>query len=232
MESYRNAIDDDGVITKSLLATDRHPADDLCILSAMCFIKLSITTPGSITPEFRSDTHVSRLLQATVLLENAWSHSKSNFQISLLLVKLYSSLGCGSLALRAYQRLGLKQVQLDSLSCILFDRISTLHPHPVQHNPDESSESRNPAEYLEKQQKFYKAARGQISKNRWKCFEQGSYNSIFEITQVSEMLFHSMSSISSVVESRKIARLLTPGTPLTALSCGYDILRNYIPTAL
>jgi N-terminal acetyltransferase B complex non-catalytic subunit len=223
IRSYRTAMDDDGRISKTLLTTDQHPADDLIILAAMCLVKLSLVDGEKVAEPLKS-TRTKYALQATVLLECAWSHSKHNFQISLLLVRLYSYLGCGSLAMRAYHRLALKQIQLDTLSYTLFDRLSSLHPHASSQSTEVSSKQRTPLEQLQKQQKLYRSSREQIKKNSWLSFKHGSYNSIFEMREVSEMLSHSMSAAMSVIESRKISRLTEPGTPLTEISNGFDLL--------
>jgi N-terminal acetyltransferase B complex non-catalytic subunit len=226
IESYQCAIDDDGRITKTLLTTDRHPADDFCVIAAMCLIKLSLMHAEDGLETLRN-IRISYILQATSLLEYAWTHSKSNFQISLLLIRLHCYLGCGSLAMRAYQRLSLKQTQFDTLSYTLFDRISSFHPHPFGHSPDGSTQFKTAVEHLQKQQKLYRTARDHVTKNVWTSFKHGSYNSIFEIREVSETLSHTLSGAMSVIESSKVSRL-TEKTPLTAISGGYDILRKSI----
>lgn len=226
IRSYRMAMDDDGQISKALLKTDQHPADDLCILAATCLIKLSLIKSESST-ETLQRIETTYALQAAVLLENAWTHSKYSFQISLLLIRLYSYLGCGSLAMRAYRRLGLKQIQLDTLSYTVFDRLSSLHPHPSSQFTDSFLKQRTLLEHLQKQQNIYKSARESIAKNSWLSFKNGSYNSIFEMREVSYMLSHSMAAAMSVVESRKISRLTEPGTPLTEISNGYALLREF-----
>ncbi len=222
------ATDDaDGAITKNLLTTDRHPADDLCILAAIFLIKLSLAVDLQPDGEPLTSKRTTYLLQATALLEYGWTHSKSNFQISLLLVRLYSSLGCGSLAMKAFQCLALKQVQLDTLSYTLFDRISFCHPHAFGHSsPDGASQFKSPMEHLQHQRKLYANAREQITKNIWMSYQHGSYNSIFEIREVSETLSHSLSAAMSVIESRKISRLMEGHGPLNALSSEYGSLRN------
>jgi N-terminal acetyltransferase B complex non-catalytic subunit len=228
LKSYQFAISDDGRITENLLPTDRHPADDLCILSVMCLVKLFFMGDNATEDSLKS-VKTSHLLQAAILLEYATSRSKHNFQISLLLIRLYSYLGCGSLAMRAFWRLSVKQIQLDTLSYTLFDRISSLHPHAFGHSPDGSSEFRTPTEHFQKQQKLYRSAREQVSKNIAVAFKYDNYNSIFEIKEVSETLSKSMSAVMSVVEQRRVSRILQPEIPPTTVSSGYDVLRKSKP---
>jgi N-terminal acetyltransferase B complex non-catalytic subunit len=228
IQSYRCAMDDGGRISKTLLKTDQHPADDLSILAAMCLIKLSLIDADMGTePLNRASTTYA--LQATVLLENAWLHSKHNFQISLMLIRLYKYLGCGNLAMRAYHRLAPKNIQLDTLPYTIFDRLSSLHPHVSSQSTEVSSKQRTPLEHLQEQQKLYKSSRKNITKNSWLSFKHGSYNSIFEMREVSERLTHSISAAMSVIESRKMSRLTEPGTPLTEISNGFDLIRKLPP---
>ncbi|TVY35438.1 N-alpha-acetyltransferase 25,NatB auxiliary subunit [Lachnellula occidentalis] len=218
---YLAAVDG-GRSAWNLLPTDTHPADDLCLLSAMCLFKLALANTEDSEP--LSDVKASYVLQATALLEYALTHSQPNFQMSLLLIRLYFYLGCGSMAMHAYQRLGLKQVQLDTLSYTLFDRISTFHPHPFSHSVAEYSSYRTPMESLQKQQKMYRSSRDQISKNIWLSYKHGSYNSIFEIKEVSDTLSRTLSAVMSVVESRKISSLIPSKTGSGASNGGFDIL--------
>jgi len=225
IQSYSIAMDDDGRISNALLKTDQHPADDLSILAAMCLIKLSLLkTENSSEPLSRTTT--TYVLQAAVLLENAWSHSKHNFQITQMLIRVYNHLGCGSLAMRAYHRMPVKQIQQDTISYTIFDRLSSSHPHAASQSIAASSKQRTPVEQLQHQQKFYRSSRGNITKNLWLSFKHGSYNTVFELAEVSEKLSHSMAAAMSVIESRKISRLTVPGTPLTEISNGFDILRR------
>lgn len=222
IKSYRVAASDDKLVA-DLPSTDRHPADDFSVLAAMCLIKLAIAeSRGSLA--LINSSRTSYLLQAAVLLEVASVPSRSNFQISLMLVRLYCYLGCGSLAMRAFERLSLKQVQLDTLSYVVLDRISTFHPHPFAQLPNGSDKTRTPIEQLQKQRKLYQSAEEHTIKNVWLSFKHSSYNSVFEIREVQESLSRSLARVMYVVESTKVARLLEPKRPLAEISQEYDII--------
>lgn len=209
LKSYGRAITDKANIKAKLLLTDRHPADDLGILSAMCLIKLAVSSMQTTSP-LGSSTSIGCWLRPAIILEYAWSQSKSNFQISLLLIKMYAYIGCGSLAMRAYQRLNIKQVQHDTLSHNLLDHLSTFHPHPFDHTVDDSSVLRSPLDQFNEHQKLYKNAPRQVDKNIWKAFQLGSYNSIIQLVDVRRHLLGSMTKVMSIVERRRIARLVDP----------------------
>jgi N-terminal acetyltransferase B complex non-catalytic subunit len=223
-KSYGLAINDDGRITGALLVTDLNPADDLAILAAVCLTKLSMKGSLDPTSEPLENSAVYHLLQAAVLLEYAWSHSIANSQISLMLTRIYNSLGCGSLAMRAYQRLGVKNIQRATLSHYMFDGISTFHPHPFSSN--NSSHSRSVIEELRDHQRIYESSPQQIRKKIWSSFENNNYNTIFELEEVREALAYNVSAVMSVMESRKVSRLILSTTPLNASSYGYDTLRK------
>ena len=224
-KSYGAAIDDDGSTTSTLLKTDLHPADDLAILAALCLLKLSMkANAASLSKSFNAPILYHRL-QAAALLEYAWSRSRANSQLLLMLMRIYHSLGCGSLARRAYQRLAVKLIQNATLSHYMFDGISTFHPHSF--SSEGSSPSRSVIEDLRDQQRIYKSSPNQVSNKIWSSFENNNYNTIFELEQVKEALAHNVSAVMSVMEARKVSRLVHPNTPLTTSSHGYDILRKY-----
>lgn len=224
MKSYGLAMNDEGGVKKTLQKTDKHPADDLCILSATCLAKLSIKGNLLTTKEPLETPAVYHLLQAAVLLEYAWSHSKPNSQISLMLMRLYTILGCGSLAFRAFQRLSIKQIQYASLSYYMFDGISSLHPHPFP--SENSSPQRSIFDELRESQKIYKTSTKSINNKCWSAFEHHNYNTILELEEFKKALTYNTSAVMAVIESRKVSRLTQPNIALTTSSCGYDVLRE------
>ncbi|PQE03427.1 N-acetyltransferase B complex non catalytic subunit protein [Rutstroemia sp. NJR-2017a BBW] len=226
--AYSSAINDDGRISAGLLPTDRHPADDFCTLAAMALMKLSISSSDTAGETIKT-RRTAYILQATLLLDYAWSKSKSNSDFSLLLVRLYASLGCGSQAMKAYLHLNLKQIQLDTLGYMLLDRISSLHPHPFPSAPDGSSENYSPIEHLKRHQKMYRNIRGQVAQNTWKAFEHGSYDTIFQFKEFSDIMSSGMMAISSFAKTKRIVRLIKP---TTYTNDSYKVLRKFPCVAL
>ena len=67
-----------------------------------------------------------------LVLEYLLSYSKHNYDALLILVRLYMYLGMGSMAIDRYARLSIKNIQHATLSWILIDRLSTIHPWPCK----------------------------------------------------------------------------------------------------
>ncbi|KAH8815250.1 N-acetyltransferase B complex non catalytic subunit-domain-containing protein [Xylogone sp. PMI_703] len=198
-------------ITTNLLSTDTHPADDLCLLAAMCLLKCAGCTPYYLTPANKASAiYVSRMLQAALLLEYAWTHSKPDFQISLLLIRIYTHLGCGSLAGTAYKRLGIKQIQHSTLAYTLFDRISSLHPHDFTDTEHTTGDLKDPLHELVKQQSIYESAVTNSRKSSWQALEFGNYEPIIQFSDFAKRMGSSMSGVMSAVEHRKILRITQP----------------------
>ncbi|KFZ13020.1 hypothetical protein V502_06820 [Pseudogymnoascus sp. VKM F-4520 (FW-2644)] len=210
-----------------LLPTDTHPIDDLAIMGAIGLIKLTATpyTRFWANPvDFEKRHGHQRLIQAAALLEFAHSKSAANTQILLLLVKLYSLLGAGSLALRAYNKLNIKQIQGDTLGYIIFDRISSLHPHPVQDEINGTAQTLDPAANIANVQRMYGNVRTQINNNSRRSFEAGSYDSVCQLVNASDRLSRSIGTAITVVELRKIVRMTDQNAVLSRQSQGYDLL--------
>ncbi len=226
--AYGWAVDDDGRIAENLKPTDKHPADEWAILAAMGLIKMAdcLQVMGGDSQGTFLKNAIQNFIRATAVLEFAHTCSKANPHIQLLLIRLYSLLGAGSLAMRAYHRLGLKQIQLNTLSYALFDRISSLHPHTVADHIGGSLEVLEPLTQLQKMQRFQRGAKNQVLTNILRAFDHGSYDSVFQLMKYSDVFSRSIMLAMSAVESRRIDRLTNPEPVVDTNSHGYDILRT------
>lgn len=212
-----------------LLPTDTHPLDDLAIMGAIGLIKLTAKPYSRFYAkpvDFEKRHGHQRLIQAAALLEFAHSKSAANTQILLLLVKLYSLLGAGSLALRAYNKLNIKQIQGDTLGYIIFDRISSLHPHPVQDGINGTAQILDPMANIANVQRMYGNIPTQINNNSRRSFEAGSYDSVCQLVNASDKLSRSIGTAITVVELRKIVRMTDQNAVLSRQTQGYDLLRK------
>jgi N-terminal acetyltransferase B complex non-catalytic subunit len=240
--SYKDIMQTHTHVTKLLQPTDLHPADDLILIAVVCLLKLAGMRPiDAAMQQQLSDFNMDQIRQATALLEFAATTSKANAKIQLLLIRLYSWLGAGSLAMKAYRRLNIKQIQVDTLSYAIFDRISSLHPHPFKHAIDEGSASSesllkqsalDPLDLIHKNQKTYRSFDTQITSNGWRAIGCGSYDAIFGMISVGQKLTNSMTTISSVLEARRIVRITKPKEVVGISDHGFDLLGEFTVASL
>lgn len=218
-------------LSSTLLATDKHPADDLAIVAAMSLLIRAGLRPW--TPEIKPDIckiNMGMIKQAVVVLEFAWSKSTANAEIMLMLIRLYSILGAGSLAVQAYERLKIKQIQVDSMAYLFIDRLSSLHPHPFKVGDDYIDsdigkvDTIDPLKILSKYQGTRRSFGPQINKNIALGLSKANYDAIFDQLEVFERLQMSAAAIVTVLESRRITRIVKPGTEITHSTHGYQTL--------
>jgi len=74
-------------------------------------------------------------LQAACLLSHYIKSCPDDRQASLFLTKIYSHMGLGSLVLRQYSALRIKEMMHDSQSHVAYSRISTTYPFPTHTFP-------------------------------------------------------------------------------------------------
>jgi N-terminal acetyltransferase B complex non-catalytic subunit len=230
LKAYGTAIENTKeMFGNTMKSTDIHPADDFVIIAAMCLVKLAGCIPcDTNTADVRPRGTLRELLQACAMLEFAHSHSTANKQTLILLVRLYQILGAGSLAMRAFARLGVKQIQLETLGYAILDRSSSLHPHAASDISPSVVDNLSPQYHIGRMNKLYKKAGKDIQDNIWRAFKEESYDSIFQFCDVADNLSKSLTAAMTIIESRRIDRVLK-GMPkaLNRSSHGYDMLSEY-----
>ncbi|KAF9585291.1 N-alpha-acetyltransferase 25, NatB auxiliary subunit [Lunasporangiospora selenospora] len=96
---------------KDLVETERQYGDDYAIMSAHLLIDLHKETKSYFP-----------LLTAVAMLERSLSASKHNYQMKLVLIRVYQLLGAFSRAIHIYSTMDIKNVQHDTLSHFISDR--------------------------------------------------------------------------------------------------------------
>ncbi len=117
---YRKSLAYDFQLPQS----DRLPSDDAVILAAMALLRMYKLRGRK--PAWSYSLH-----RCVTLLEFALRKSKHNYDILLILVRLYMHMGAGSLAIARYNQLSIKNIQNMTLPWMLYTRLSTSHPHSL-----------------------------------------------------------------------------------------------------
>jgi N-terminal acetyltransferase B complex non-catalytic subunit len=172
LKAYREAERPDQSDAPSTI--ESQPSDDLCVLAAMGLVRFS----SSWSPSKQEDIPDIMLIRAAAILERLIVDSPHNYQGLLLLVRLYLRLGAGSLALKTFSKLSVKQLQFETVAHNLFTRLSTIHPHSAP--PLEGAEYKdfNPQSAFVQALNFYRSADLTSKRQRSKGLDYGSYVNI------------------------------------------------------
>ncbi|GIX89098.1 n-alpha-acetyltransferase 25, NatB auxiliary subunit [Caerostris extrusa] len=107
-ERYQHALQ----FGTNLLTTEFQPADNYCLLAAHTLICIW------------EKTEDERLIgQVLVVLENGLKNSPSNYQIKLLMMKLYNIIGALEASYSLYESIDVKHVQQETLGYLITDSL-------------------------------------------------------------------------------------------------------------
>ncbi|KAL1965647.1 hypothetical protein VTN77DRAFT_5324 [Rasamsonia byssochlamydoides] len=189
---------------------ENRPADDLCLLAVMALIRISDNWQRS--QQNKSPSSV--LIRAAGILERLLLDSPHNYQALLLLVRLYLLLGAGSIALKTFSKLSVKQMQNETVGHNLFTRLSTVHPHSAP--PIEGAEYKdfNPQSALVQALTFYRNADVTATKSRTNGLNYGSYVNIEGSIDLQKRLRQSICRRMWALDVRRMQRLVG-GDPMS-----------------
>lgn len=180
-----------------------QPKDDLCLLAAMSTVKQS----GYAIDQSPCPTPQSSFIQAAAILEQLLVNSPHNYEALLLLVRIYLLLGAGSMALKTFHALNVKQIQHESVSHNLFTRLSTIHPGAAPPSTGMERKDWDPQIALRIAMEFYYRSAMATEYSRTSGLEYGSYVNISESIALEHDLQHSICRKIYGLEVRRIQRL-------------------------
>lgn len=151
---------------------------------------------------------VTTLIRAAGILEYLIVDSPHNYQALLLLVRIYLLLGAGSLALKTFSRLSVKQLQYETVAHNLFTRLATIHPHSAP--PIEGAETKDfdPQSAFTKALNFYRTADVSTLRNRSNGLEYGSYVNVIGCIDLQKKLNNSICRRMWALDIRRMQRLV------------------------
>ncbi|BCR92013.1 MDM20/NAA25 family protein [Aspergillus chevalieri] len=180
-------------------AIESQPSDDLCLLAAMSLMRFG--HEGEQIPD-------TALIRAAGILDRLLVDSPHNYQALLLLVRIYLRLGAGSLALKTFSKLSVKQFQFETVAHNLFTRIATVHPHSAP--PIEGAEYKDfdPQIALMQGLNFYRNADITTIRNRSNGLDYGSYVNVEGTIDLQRRLKNSICRKMYALEVRRTQRLV------------------------
>ncbi|KMP09176.1 hypothetical protein CIHG_03505 [Coccidioides immitis H538.4] len=180
---------------------ETQPSDDFCLLAAMSLIRVHEETQDSkLCPS-------TVLTQAAGILEHLLLKSPHNYEGLLLLVRVYLLLGAGSLALKTFAQLSVKQIQYETVAHNVFTRISTIHPQAAPPFSSLERKDFDPQTALRQALIFYRNAVSSTAYSLSAGLDHGSYVNVEGSIDLQRSLKHSICRKLWALEVRKIQRL-------------------------
>lgn len=180
--------------TLAALSTNarRSPAD-ACFLAISALVRLHEQTAG-----------LEYLLHAASLAEALLRHNQHIHEARLILVYLYMRLGLGSLAMRLFDSLSVKEIQYDTIGHVLFTRLSLLHPQPTTLN---KGETLDPLRRIANALAFYVRCEDKLAETEVSVLSHGQTGMLFDLQEMRDNLRASLTRRITTLEWRRVARL-------------------------
>ncbi|KAF9884168.1 hypothetical protein FE257_002226 [Aspergillus nanangensis] len=192
-------------------AIESQPSDDLCLLAAMSLIRFS---GAWITGNQDKEAPDTALIRAAAILDRLLVDSPHNYQGLLLLVRIYLRLGAGSLALKTFSKLSVKQMQFETVAHNLFTRLATIHPHSAPPIDGAEYKDFNPQSAFVQALNFYRNAEATSVRHRSSGLEYGSYVNIESTIELQRRLRQSICRRMWALDVKRIHRLAN-GDPVS-----------------
>ena len=200
----------------SLTEDRRRVKADACFLSISALVRLF---------ELTHEPHY--LLQAALFAEILLQHDSHIHEARVILVYLYMRLGLGSLALRLFHSLNVKEVQHDTVGHALFTRLSITHPFSTTVTRKTSID---PLERTSHASKVYTRCEEKLAENEASVLSHGQTGMIFDLQELRDSLRSSVTRRIVHLEQRRIGRLvgMTDGKGGDASQIGPKMTANWL----
>ncbi|KAL9122338.1 MAG: hypothetical protein Q9187_001111 [Circinaria calcarea] len=181
-------------VGSSLPVSERRPGDEAAILAAIGCIHLL------------DNGYTESILRCVAILELLLSHSKHNYTALLMIVRVYLYLGAGSKAAEHYARLDVKHIQNQTISWVIFTRISTIHPHFSVRKARSGQTLWDPATSPSNALKWMNKSQVQMKYGISKFLDNESFVNLLDYIPYMEKSEASLSKYSLICESLRISR--------------------------
>ncbi|TKA72304.1 hypothetical protein B0A55_07156 [Friedmanniomyces simplex] len=171
----------------------------------ICFLVIS-----ALVKMFEQTSDTQYLLHAAYLAESLLRHDEHIHEARLILVYLYMRLNLGSLAMRLFDSLSIKEIQHDTVGHALFTRLSLIHPHATSWGHGDA-DGMLPTKRTTHALSVYVRCEEKLAETQASVLNHGQTGMLFDLQGLRDGLRMSLSRRVTLLEHRRIARL-TKGT--------------------
>lgn len=183
-----------------------------------CFLSIS-----ALVRAFEQTSKTLYLLQAAYLAEMLLHRDSHVHEARLVLVYIYMRLGLGSLAVRLFDSLAVKEIQHDTVGHALFTGLSLVHPHSLaldKKTPD-------PIKRTSHALSVYTRHEEKLAENEAAILNHGQTGMIFDLQELRQSLRTSLARRITLLERRRLDRLLHSTAGEDTAQMGPKVLENW-----
>lgn len=185
-----------------------------------CFLSVS-----ALVRAFEQTDQVCYLLQAAYLAETLLQYNTHIHEVRVVLVYVYMRLGLGSLAMRMFDSLSVKEIQHDTIGHALFTRLSYTHPHSTTLARKSSFD---PLQRTFNALSVYARCEDKLAENEASVLSHGQTGMIFDLHELRENLRTSLSRRVILLEQRRMDRLVHGAFGEDTASLGAKVTANWV----
>lgn len=182
-------------------AMESHPMDDFCIIAVMALVTSRQAGDHS------NKASNTALIRAAGLLEQLLIDSPHNSGAILILIRIYLLLGAGSIALKLFGRLSVKQMQYESVAHNLYTRLATVHPHSGAPIEGADYKDFDPQAAFVRALDFYRSADITIGHSLEKGLNDGTYVNLEDSIELGNRLRNSVCRRMWALDLRRMQRI-------------------------
>nr|POE51552.1 n-terminal acetyltransferase b complex subunit arm1 [Quercus suber] len=198
-----NAVGLFGTAVKDLHGANRRTMADSCFLSISALVRCY-----DLTTERRF------LLYGAFMAELLLRHNPHIHEARLILVYLYICLDLGSLAIRLFDSLGIKEIQYDTVGHSLLTDIATTHP--LAHGSGRKNVF-DPLKRTAAALAVYSRYEHKLAETQADVLNHGQTGMIFDLQELRDRLHASLSRRITVLQHRRISRLINASSSVDAV---------------
>jgi N-terminal acetyltransferase B complex non-catalytic subunit len=198
LQFAKNAIRLFYAAESSLVEDRRRVKPDACFLSISALIRV-----------FEQTDETSYLLQSAYLAKTLLQQNEHIHEAKVILIYLYMRLGLGSLALRMWHDLSIKEIQHDTVGHVLFTRLSLTHPAATKLDKKKQID---PLERLSHALGVYSRHEEKLAETEASVLSHGQTGMIFDLQELRDSLRSSLTRRIIHLERTRLGRLLNSST--------------------
>ncbi|KAK3700003.1 hypothetical protein LTR37_016163 [Vermiconidia calcicola] len=185
-----------------------------------CFLSIS-----SLVRAFEQTDNLVHLLNASYLAELLLKQNEHIHEARMILVYLYMRLGLGSLALRMFDSLRVKEIQYDTVGHALFTRVSLTHPHPTDLTKRRTAD---PFHMTTQALGMYDRCEEKLAETEAGVLSHGQTGMIFDLQELRDKLRSSLTRRIMHLESRRTGRLINSDAGDSAADISPRVTANWV----